>query len=84
MSKKFEGHCTVCPMTFTAKHREQIREMMDDHLLAHYSINADIVYKNSILERVQALADKLERGGIETVSVELLRDALNGGSDATE
>lgn len=38
MSNKLMASCQACPVVFTAKHRQQIREMLDDHVRTHFEL----------------------------------------------
>lgn len=58
MSLKLAAVCPVCPMTFTAKHRQQIREMIDDHLVAHYAVLEDVKRDKEAIQRVKDMHEK--------------------------
>jgi len=73
MSNKLVAVCPACPITFTAKHRQQIREMLDDHLVAHYAVLEDVKKdKQTIADVRQALLNA--SGNLE----ELVIKALDG------
>ena len=73
MSNKLVAVCPACPITFTAKHREQIREMLDDHLVAHYAVLEDVKKdKKTIADVREALLNA--SGDLE----ELVMKALDG------
>jgi len=81
MSNKLMAVCPACPMSFTAKHREQIREMVDDHLLMHYSVLADVQKDKETIERVSKLVEDNKKLGMGTMEVKLLERALEGATN---
>ena len=78
MSLKLAAVCPACPMTFTAKHREQIREMVEDHLHAHYAILEEVKRDKAVIERVKKLLETTEGVGIASVDASALREAFDG------
>lgn len=81
MSNKLMAVCPACPMSFTAKHREQIREMVDDHLLMHYSLLADVKKDKETIERATSVLNDSVKLGMSTVATESLKRALEGVSN---
>lgn len=84
MSNKLMAVCPACPITFTAKHREQIREMVDDHLLMHYSVLADVKKDKDTIERVTKLFNDVKSVGVGTIAIHLLENALENKNDKPE
>lgn len=56
MSIKLQAECTACPVVFTAKHREQVREMMDDHVRMHFEALDEVKTLRNRVASIQATA----------------------------